>query len=191
MKNKFLRTLAGVALSAAMVLPTAAYAAESIAVSPFRAEQSGDRVYVYENDKQIFRTNGAGNNGTLQALFVVDGSALVVVEHYKKGLQILADADSGVINAAQVGTLGAVDSAATADGFSALQKDARVYVYNSQGKQIFRTNGAGDNGQLMGMFSVNGNAYIIVKHYKKGLMVLGDADTGVISAKQVATVEIQ
>jgi hypothetical protein len=156
----------------------------------YEAGQSGSRVIVKRNGQQIFRTNGAGDDGTFKDLFVLGDEPYVVVEHWKNGLTILKDKDSSVIAALNVGTVYTTKKMSLTSGaFTATQEGERVYV-RQNGKQIFRTNGAGDNGELRGLFVHNGMAHIIVKHYKKGLMILTDRDSGVISATQVGTVEL-
>ena len=174
---------------------TAQEGKESFEDGNFTAEQKEERVYVYENGKQIYRTNGNGDNGKLKALASVDQQAVTIVNHYKKGNMILTDADPNKsISAKQAGTYFEDEQSSLSNGEYEAKYDQdrnRVYVYQN-GKQIFRTNGNGDNGTLHGLFVINGQPYVVVSHYKKGMMALTDADPNKsISAKHSGTFKFE
>ncbi|CAH1217389.1 hypothetical protein PAECIP111893_04269 [Paenibacillus plantiphilus] len=62
----------------------------------FSALQIGNRVYVFDNENQIFTTKGAGQLGPLQSLFVLGKGTpheipFVVVKNSKKGLMVFSD----------------------------------------------------------------------------------------------------
>ncbi|MCP3032275.1 immune inhibitor A [Halobacillus sp. A1] len=161
----------------------------------FTAEQKGERVYVYKNGKQIYRTNGNGDNGKLKALADVDGEAVTVVEHYKKGNMILLDADpKKEISAKQAGSYFDKNQESIKEGNYEAKYDKgsnRVSVFY-HGMQLFRTNGNGDNGTLHGLFIMNDEPYVLVKHHKKGMMILKDGDPKKpISADLAGTLQLE
>jgi hypothetical protein len=62
----------------------------------FSALQIGNRVYVFDNENQIFTTRGAGQLGPLQDLFVLGQGTpyevpFIVVKNSKKGLMVFSD----------------------------------------------------------------------------------------------------
>lgn len=62
----------------------------------FSALQIGNRVYVFDNENQIFTTKGAGQLGPLQSLFVLGKGTpfeipFIVVKNSKQGLMVFSD----------------------------------------------------------------------------------------------------
>ncbi|OBG93564.1 hypothetical protein A9X05_09500 [Mycobacterium sp. E3298] len=99
MKKNVLRLSAAAALAVALIAPGAARAADAVVKTDsekgFVALQVGNRVFVHDNEKQLFQTNGKYHDGKLIDLFTVPyGPAtipLILVYNDKAGLTVFSD----------------------------------------------------------------------------------------------------
>ena len=135
---------------------------------------SNNRVYMNINGKQIFRTNGDGDNGKLVDMFIMNNEPYVLVQHWKKGTMILADANEGSIAAKQCGTYNSTNQKSIINGsYTAEQVGANIIVKNN-GQTLYEINSEELNGGLRSLIINDNKAYVVVKHRSKGVIAVGE-----------------